>query len=335
MVRFIYSTIEQYTNQSVENYLNQKTAYFSEKLSGRVQAYKHEVKALSTHPALRKGEFLSARNFLFDYLESKVTKYEKFIIGDIHGNFLNTSGGNPAQGMYRTHNDKIPDSPKKKIDNRDYWLKTVGYLRPSNPSTYVSNPMVSYTTNTKQIVVAHPIQNNKNEIIGLIGATLPWELFNGWLKEFEFELKKEMDITTKMVVLSRDGYYWYHWNPNFIVSEIVNKDGEHSTDSEGLKLSKRFNILNDPNESIKFIGKEMIKGHQGNTIQTIDNVPHKWFYNPIHSAEASLGLIFEEASVHDKNRFFLRQILSYLLIIALIILMLVIYLGYKSVQYRR
>ena len=120
---------------------------------------------------------LTLRPLLIDELARHGGSYEKFILGTANGNFYNTAGGNPSLGDLRTFDDMDPNAKPKTIAKRDYWKMTVGDNEQKQQRVYVSNPMISYTTGAKQIVVAASIRSDDGDILGMIGGALPWSNF--------------------------------------------------------------------------------------------------------------------------------------------------------------
>jgi PAS domain S-box-containing protein len=146
-------------------------------LSGFFSARKSEINAYAHSPLLKTMNFQSIRPLLIDELARHGGSYEKFILGTANGNFYNTAGGNPSLGDLRTFDDMDPNAKPKTIAKRDYWKMTVGDNEQKQQRVYVSNPMISYTTGAKQIVVAASIRSDDGDILGMIGGALPWSNF--------------------------------------------------------------------------------------------------------------------------------------------------------------
>jgi hypothetical protein len=114
-------------------------------------------------------DFQSIRPFLIDELTRHGGTYEKFILGTTDGGFYNTAGGNPSLGGLRSFDDLDPTAKPKSIARRDYWKMTVGDNEQNQHRVYVSNPMISYTTGAKQIVVAASIHSDNGDTVGMVG----------------------------------------------------------------------------------------------------------------------------------------------------------------------
>src|SRR5690606_13342426 len=124
---------------------------------------------------LQDLEYNNFMPFLKSELEYLKPKYEKFIIGLPNGDFFNTSGANHLQGGIRTFNDALINAKSRSIIHREYWQKTIKDNINNEAITYTSNPMISYTTGVKQVVVASTILDNDEKITGMIVLSIPWE----------------------------------------------------------------------------------------------------------------------------------------------------------------
>ena len=163
------------TNELTLNAAEKRLEVVAEKLSGYFDARRAEIEILSRTSVVQSMQFTEMRPYLIETLKAKKEHYEKFIIGRSDGSFHNTSGGNPHLNLLRTFNDSSPDAKPKSIKKRDYWQYTVGNIKNNQSRSYISNPMISYTTEVKQIVVASTITDKNGMPQGLIGGSLPWK----------------------------------------------------------------------------------------------------------------------------------------------------------------
>ena len=237
-------------------------ATLSKDINGFFLARQSEISLLASLPVLKEQPFDNALPYLKKELERQPGLYEKFILGKPNGHFLNTSGGNPYQGMIRTFNDSEPTARPKSIKKRDYWKKTVGKNNTGNSINYTSNPMISYTTGVRQIVVTTSILNNKNQTKGLIGGALPWKLV-----ETKLNLAKDQIYDkyphAHLAMIASDGTYWYHWNKNKVIQVLRDFEGNIVRTPFGEKASLSTNITNEMNNDLKRVGKRMLAGESG------------------------------------------------------------------------
>ncbi len=261
----------------------------SEELSGFFNARTAEITAYSRMPLLQDLNFENAKPFLLSELERHNGIYEKFILATPDGNFYNTaSNGNPAHGGLRSFNDNDPDAALKSIKTRDYWDKTVGN---NNDTTFISAPMISFTTGEKQIVVASSIINNKH-ITGMIGGALPWSGFNNHLKNIFTRIHNDLGWDTRFMLVSNNGIYWYHWDENKTVHLDTNVNGAAILSEIGEKKIITSSIFDEPDHALQSAGKMMVSGLSGHILfkDAITKKPHELIFAPLNSANYSIAM---------------------------------------------
>lgn len=224
----------------------------AEHVDGYVKSRLAEVELLAIQPVIKSMNFDVMRPYLIDALKLKSAYYEKFIIGRKDGTFHNTSGGNPHIEMLRTSDDSSPLASPKNIRKRDYWQKTVELNNNNTPTLYVSNPMISYTTGVKQVVIASTILDKNNKTAGLIGASLPWDNLQQIMNTLQENLSSEFSGMANLALISKDGTYWYHWLAENVITLakdeqnnlIKNTNGENKTISVNVKTLMPNNARN-------------------------------------------------------------------------------------------
>ncbi|MBW2603704.1 MAG: PDC sensor domain-containing protein [Deltaproteobacteria bacterium] len=99
--------------------------------------------------------------------------YEELFLGLPNSNFYVTSGGNPAYGGLASFDNANPKSKLKSIAKRNYWQYLVDNNPMADARTYVSNPIISYTTEIRQVLVGTTILSESgNRILGIVGGTI-------------------------------------------------------------------------------------------------------------------------------------------------------------------
>jgi len=263
----------------------------SEELSGFFNTRAAEITAYSKMPLLQGINFEKAKPFLLSELERHNGIYEKFILATPEGHFYNTaSDGNSAHGGLRSFNDNDPHAVLKSIKTRDYWKETVGNNN-LNDITFISDPMISFTTGEKQIVVASSISNNK-QITGMIGGTLPWKGFNDHLNKIFTSINKELKWDTRFMLVSNNGTYWYHWDEKKIVHVETDINGIPLLNDIGENRIITSSILDEPDDALQTVGKKMTSGLSGNTLfnDAITNKLHALIFTPINSSNYSIAM---------------------------------------------
>ncbi|MCW8934535.1 MAG: ATP-binding protein [Gammaproteobacteria bacterium] len=254
------SITEQLTLETAEKRLEVS----AEKLSSFFNARLAEIDILAQNPLVKNMDFNTMRPYLMSHLAQKKQHYEKFIVGRGDGTFHNTSGGNPDVNMLRTFNDQSPDAKPKNIRKRDYWQVTVGNNQSDNHRLYISNPMISYTTEVKQIVVTSSIHDDTGKTQGLLGGSLPWKNVEKKINELRQDLEKEFSGLARLALISKDGTYWYHWEADKIIHFRKDSQGNYilGPNNEKLSISTRLQDATDINLRTKtkaiLSGKETI-----------------------------------------------------------------------------
>lgn len=261
-------------------------------LSGFFSARKSEIDAYAHTPLLKSMDFQSIRPFLIDELTRHASTYEKFILGTANGNFYNTAGGNPSLGGLRSFDDMDPNAKPKTIAKRDYWKTTVGDNGRNQQRVYVSNPMISYTTGAKQIVVAASIRSD-GDIVGMIGGALPWSNFEKQIQAIFDDIIKHRNWESRFFLVTSNGFYWYHWDPSYVVQLEKDAQGQPVLNEIGEKVTSARKITEEPVEELAAAGNRMIAGQKGYTLFTDPQSGEEFYlvYAPVEAASYSVGLV--------------------------------------------
>ena len=262
-------------------------------LSGFFSERKAEINAYAQTPLLKSMDFGSIRPFLIAELASHNGIYEKFIFGNQDGSFYNTAGGNPARGGLRTFDDTDPNAKPRTLTRRDYWKETVGNNDDRRQQVYVSDPMISYTTGAKQIVVAASTVSEVNGTVGMIGGALPWSSFEKKIHETFDHIFQHRNWDSKFFLVTGNGTYWYHWDPSYVVHLKKDQQGQPLLNDIGEKLTTARKITSEPTTELADAGREMIAGKRGYTLFTERQTEEQFYlmYAPVESAGYSVGLV--------------------------------------------
>jgi PAS domain S-box-containing protein len=302
---------------SIETSAESLSTFFTERVT--------EMRLYATQPDVRAMNFEGMRPFLMSTLENKNGIYEKFIVGTDKGYFYNTAGGNPYQQGLRTFDDKDPGARKKHIRKRDYWQVTVGDNSAHQAMTYVSNPMISYTTGVKQVVVASTIEDDDRKVQGLIGGALPWQQVEKLIEDARQKLSKHYPADTRFMMVSNDGVYWYHWDENRVIHLRTNQQGEILKDEYGEKQAVISNILKEEVQALSSAGNQMILGRSGFKKLQLPMYDFSGyvFYAPVKVANYSIAALVSDDVVDAPTQYlansFLWVILGTMLLISLFV----------------
>jgi PAS domain S-box-containing protein len=275
--------------QTVESSLGESAA----KLSNYFTARETEMSLLARFPAVKSMKFNEMRPFLMETLDFKGTRYEKFIIGHTNGSFHNTAGGNRFVNMLRTDNDHEPFSQPKTIAQRDYWQATIGNNKLAESRVYISNPMISYTTEVKQVVIAATIIDEL-KVKGLIGGSLPWNNIQLLVNEIQEGFKVKYGSLAKLAMLSGDGTYWYHWQSDKVIHFKRDENNQFILNGLGEKQTESTNLMDEfksiPVDELNAV----MRGEQAHIINTVLSEKKHHIFKPIGKTGYILQLTVDE-----------------------------------------
>ena len=291
--------------------------FFSERIA--------EVSTYSQTDLLKTMNFSLIRPFLLSEKDRHQPIYEKFILGTPEGYFYNTSGGNPnVGGGLRTFNDKDPKAKPKHIRKRDYWQQTVGKNSAGDQITYVSDPMISYTTGAKQVVVASTILSPNGTVKGMIGGALPWTDIQKRIKKVNDDVIDQLGWAANIFLISNTGTYWYHWDPEKVVHLKLDENNQPVLNEIGEKVIVKKSIRDEAIPELVSAGMSMTKGGSGFTSYKDPTSGQINFivFSPIASSNYSIGLIVPQkqmmSAVKNLQSMFVYAFLGALLFVVLV-----------------
>lgn len=277
--------LAQRTTQTGASHLN---AYFSQRLA--------EISVYARSPLLASMEIPQFDRYLRAEQSRFGHEYEKFIIGFPDGREYNTASGNPAHNGVLTSNDNDPSSAPKSIQDRDFWQATIRDNVRGEEIRYISNPMISFTTGVKQIVVAATILNERGEVAGMIGGALQWSRIEALINEVHREVIREYDNEARFMIVSANGKFIYHWNPTKTVRLLRDDQGQLVKNATGDSVAVSNNITDEPYLEIAKTGAAMLKGESGITSFFDDELKLDAYlvYAPIGKTGYSVGLVLPQ-----------------------------------------
>ncbi|AOT10897.1 hybrid sensor histidine kinase/response regulator [Pseudoalteromonas luteoviolacea] len=296
-------------------------AYFSQR--------KSEIATLARQPTLRSMNFEQIKPILRAEKNSHHNVYEKFILGRVDGSFHNTEGGNPYQDMRRTFDDSDPHSKPKTIIKRDYWQHTISNNIDHRDQIYVSEPMISYTTGVKQIVVAASIISTSGQVAGLLGGSIAWQEIDRLIASVNDHVLKQFGEQTKFMLVSSTGVYMYHWDKNKTIQH-KNIDGKYILNDIGEKTSTITRITKERDSTLQAIGLKMIAGFEGHGQFMLDKHTQAFvFYAPIPSASYSLAVVLPEQVVFASVEILKEKLLITLTLATLLSMLVAWWIAYR------
>ncbi len=293
----------------------------AEKLSGYFNGLINRVATYASTPLLKTMEFEKIGPFLRAEREHYKDDFEKFILGLPNGHFYNTAGGNPAYKGLRSFDDKDPNAKLKTIANRRYLQITTNENTKGERVSYVSEPMVSYTTGVHQVVIASSILSEEGKVVGMLGGAIDWGRIEKRLNLIRDEFSSVFGMGTKFFLVSFAGEYWYHWDEKKAFSYKNDENGQPLFNAIGERVVIRNKIINESSPELVEVGKRMILGEKGSSLIRDPQSGSESYYifAPIDSTKYSIGMIVSKNAILNP----VKQLQGFLILITLAITLLV------------
>lgn len=256
--------VEKLTLQSaqerVDTSAEKLSAYFSSRIA-EVQAYAHTplVTSMAWHPT---------RDFLRTEIKRHQGVYEKFIVSVPDAHFRNTTVGNPAKDDFASFNDSDPNSKLKSIRKRDYWQALVGTNQNAEPRNHVSNPMISYTTGVKQVVVGSSILSPEGQLLGMLGGGISWKEIEKNINTIRNGIIDDYGSEVRLSLVDSEGIYIYHWDPAKVVHLNLDENGKPLLNEIGEKVVHLSKITEENSAELINAGKSLLQGNKGYSFYT-------------------------------------------------------------------
>ena len=133
----------------------------------------------------------------------------------------------------------------------------------------------------------------------------------------------------KIMLVSGDGTYWYHWNKDKILKLVTDSSGEFLLNNSGEKAVQKSSILNEESKDLSVIGKDMVAGLSGTKVLEVDNKKYHIIYRPVQGTEYSVGLLLEDDIIMSP----VYKVLNHYLFILGVCLVGIMCLGVLIVRY--
>lgn len=277
--------LAQRTTQAGASHLN---AYFSQRVA--------EIAVYARSPLLASMEISQFDRYLRAERSRFGHEYEKFIVGFPDGRVYSTASGNPAQNGVLTTNDDDPSATPKSIRDRDFWKATIRDNVRGEEIRFISNPMISFTSGIKQIVVAATIINERGKVAGMIGGALQWSRIEALIDEVHREVIRAYDNQARFMIVTANGEYLYHWDSSKTVRLVRDDQGQLIKNAAGDNIVASSNISDEPYGEIARSGAAMLKGKSGVASFFDDELKLDVYliYAPIGDTGYSVGLVLPQ-----------------------------------------
>ncbi|TMO54140.1 hybrid sensor histidine kinase/response regulator [Pseudoalteromonas phenolica] len=292
-----------------------------------------EVALMSQDPRVKSMDFASMRSYLIAEKFRQTHSFEKFIVGTLEGTFYNTEGGNPYQGLRRTFDDKSPSAKPKTIIKRDYWQATIGTNKTGSVVNYVSEPMISYTTGVRQIVIASTIFDENFNLVGLLGGAVPWQEVDRLVEQVQREVMHSFWSDAKFLLVSKSGIYMYHWEPDKVI-QLKSENNKWVLNDIGEKISIRKKITQESDPQLQKIGLHMLAGYSGirEVYDPISEQQKHYFYSPIPSTGYAIAVVLPNEVIFAPVKALQMQLWGILCILSLALIFLSRWLSTRFYQ---
>jgi PAS domain S-box-containing protein len=300
----------------------------AEKLSGYFAQRVSEVSAYANTSLIRTMDWQKIGPFFHKEFKRYNGAYEKLFLGAPNSNYYVTSGGNPFYGGLASFDDANPKAKLKSIAKRNYWQYLVGDNPTAEARTYVSDPIISYTTGVRQVVVGATILSESgNRILGMVGGTIQWDVIEALINEVQDGILRDFGKSAKICLVEQDGIYVYHWNPAKAIHLKLNNKGRPILNEIGEKVAVRMKITEEPSKELALVGKEMIRGKEGFAFFADPKLGKEMaiIFAPVRSANYSIALVVPKYQILSSLKY-LRWFFVAIALVS-ILLVMVIYLS--------
>lgn len=329
-ILYVSQQIEDLTLQAAK----ERVETSSTELSGYFASRIAEVNAYAQMPLLTSMDWYPMREFLQQEVKRHKGIYEKFILGVPSAHFRNTKVGNPAQQGFASFNDKDPNAKLKSIRKRGYWQALVGTNLNDEQRSHVSNPMISYTTGVKQVVVGSSIISNDNKLVGMIGGGIPWVEIESRINLIQKKISIDYGDDVKLSLIDSDGIYIYHWDPENVVHLVQDENGNPLLDESGEKTVHLKNIKEHSSNELVKAGALLIAGESGLTYFTDLTMNEEFvvLYAPVRSSGYGLLIRFPKSVIIAPIKMLQINLIFIVLGVALFVLAVSLFSSKKFVE---
>lgn len=294
---YVTDDAEKNARQTIQNYVQ----LMSNKLSDEFYSSIREVEIYAQIDAIKSLDSAQFSPFLKKELLRQNGRYEKLLVSDTKGHLYNTVCGNKALAGKCSFDDGDPNAAPKLLTSRRYWQETVGNNLAEKEITYVSDPLISYSSGVSQLIIASSIFDNDHKLKGMVGASIEWDRIKETIRTLSKNTFSQFNWKPKIMLVSTSGTYWYHWDETKLVQLKKDANGNLVKDSNGLPISISATIYDEAEEELHLAHKYMLQKQSGFTeFESASTGEAQYlFYNPIVSSHYSIALMVSERNVNQ------------------------------------
>ncbi|MGH1370689.1 MAG: ATP-binding protein [Cellvibrionaceae bacterium] len=287
---YLQQQIQKTELQKFEAHLEQVSA----RLSHEFVSLQHEVMLYARTDTVRH---MDPKSFL-PYLTKESNRhayFSSFLVADTQGHFFSTEAGNPYQNMRHTFDNSDPNSRPHTVIRHPYWR----YLVAENPNqarSSISNPMMSYSTSNRHILIAASINNDQKKPLGLVAGIIDWSYITARLARFKDNLFSDVTWQPRFFVTNRDGSYWYHWDKNKIVDFEVDAQGKVILNQDMQPVNQTHSLLDETQKEWQLAASAITQQQSGHfrykDLKRQTNAIVS--FTPIANTQFTLGMVTDE-----------------------------------------
>lgn len=237
---------------------------YSDTIGNWIQERKTEMNVYSNIPIMKTMDWRDIYPYLKRETDENKSVYNFLFIADKNGKYHTVTGGLSGS-----------------IFGREYFKKVM------EGSTVVSEPLISKTGNQRVIVVASPIKDNNDEIIGLVGGTINLIRLYDFIERFNTN-----NPSFEFFIINKEGFMITHKDKSMIMTTNINEQ------SLGVKTNNDFTDILVNKEGVigrnfKATDKIYYFSEIPNTDgwKVIAKIPKSYFMSPVNKASRKLIFI--------------------------------------------
>lgn len=319
--------VETLTLQAVQSKLDTG----AEALSGYFSSRMAEIATYAQMPLLKTMDWHQIGPYLKSELSRHDGIYEKFLLGRLDSHYYVTAGGNPAHGGLASFDDEDPNAKLKSIRQRPYWQISTGQTNSGQQAVYISNPMISYTTGARQVMVAAGIIDERRKPVGMVSGAIEWSEIESQINAVRDRILTGMEHGSKLFLVSSDGVYIHHWDHEKVIHLEFDDEGRPLLNEFGEKVVSITKVTEEPVKELAQAGKLMVARKSGTAFFVDPESKEEMTvtFSPVESARYSIALMLPKDSIMAPVTH-LRWILSAIMIVTAVVLFVVsIFIGRK------
>ncbi len=325
---YLRQQIQKTELQRFEAHLEQVSA----RLSQEFVSLQHELMLYARTDTVRNME---PKHFL-PYLKKEEARHEyfsSFLVANEQGHFFSTLAGNPAQNMRHTFDNSDPNSRPHTIIRHHYWRHLVAE-NPNQARASISNPMMSYGTRERHIVVAASINDDHNKPLGLVAGIIDWRYITERLAKFKRDLFSDVRWKPRFFVTNSDGSYWYHWDEKKIVDFKTDIEGNILLNQDMQPVNQTHSLLDETQKEWQLAASAITNQQSGHFRYTDTERKQEAIvsFTPIANTKLTLGMVTDENELLLASKSTIRHLMIGFSIAALATLVTAIVLARNTTR---